>query len=97
MYKQGEGGGLKNSDLALPEGSIAKRRGVKVMMMTMRYEGRKGVRELTKWAPPKPLTPNQVAAPDSSVPWRSSARLSLCFTSYQCCFAAQRSFTFLRK
>jgi len=33
MYKQGEGGGLKNSDLALPEGSIAKRKGVKVMMM----------------------------------------------------------------
>jgi hypothetical protein len=33
MYKQGEG--VKNSDLALPEGSIAERRGVKVMM---RYE-----------------------------------------------------------
>jgi hypothetical protein len=50
MYKQGEGGGLKNSDLALPEGSIAKRRGVKVMMMVVMvtHEGRKWVRELTK-------------------------------------------------
>jgi hypothetical protein len=58
---------VKNSDLALPEGSIAKRRGVKVMMMVMMvmmvgYEGRKWVRELTKWAPPRPPTPNQVAA-----------------------------------
>ena len=67
MYKQGEGGGAENSDLALHEGSIAKRRGVKVtmmvvMMMMMRYEGREGVRELTKWAPPGPLTLSQVGA-----------------------------------
>jgi hypothetical protein len=50
MYKQGEAGrGLKNSDLALSEGSIAKRRGVKVMMMMvmmemmMRSGGRGGI------------------------------------------------------
>jgi hypothetical protein len=40
------GGELKNGDLALPEGSIAKRRGAKVMMMIMmvmkRKEGRGG-------------------------------------------------------
>jgi hypothetical protein len=45
MYKQGEG--VKNSDLALPRGSIMERRGVKVVM---RYEG------LTEW----PLPPDQV-------------------------------------
>jgi hypothetical protein len=41
MYKQGEGRGVKNSDLALPEWSVAKRRGVKVMMV--KSEGRKEV------------------------------------------------------
>jgi hypothetical protein len=54
--KKARPGELKNSDIALPEGSIAKRRGVKVMMMMMvmmvGYEGQKWVRELTKWAPP---------------------------------------------
>ena len=50
MFKQGEGGGLKNSDLALPEGSIAKRRGLEVG------------KELTKWVLPRPLTSSQVGA-----------------------------------
>ena len=35
------GGELKNSDLALPEGSIAKRRGAKVMMRIMMVMKRK--------------------------------------------------------
>jgi hypothetical protein len=37
-------GELENSNLALPEGSIAKRRGVKVMMVMMmkRKEGQEG-------------------------------------------------------
>lgn len=33
MYKQGEGGEAEKRDLALPEGSTPKRRGVGVMMM----------------------------------------------------------------
>jgi hypothetical protein len=44
-YKKGKSGRLKDSDLALPEGSIAKRRGLKVG------------KELTKWVPLRPLTP----------------------------------------
>jgi hypothetical protein len=67
VYKQGEGRGLKNSDLALPEGSIAKRRGVKVIT----YEGQKGVRELTKWGAAKATNPKSSwcanAKADSSV------------------------------
>jgi hypothetical protein len=35
------GGELKNSDLAMPEGSITKRRGAKVMMMIMMVMKRK--------------------------------------------------------
>ena len=41
MHKQGEAGGLKNSDIALPEESIAKRKGMKVG---------KGAEELAKCA-----------------------------------------------
>jgi hypothetical protein len=48
-------GELKNSDLALPEGSIAKRRGAKVMMMILmimmvmkRKEGRGKIRWQTR-------------------------------------------------
>jgi len=46
---------LKNSDLALPEGSIATRSGVKVMKVG---EGARADQR----APPRPLTPNQVGA-----------------------------------
>jgi hypothetical protein len=46
MYKQGEGGGgLKNSDLALPEGSIPKQRGVGMIIMMVMMMGKMKMRE----------------------------------------------------
>jgi hypothetical protein len=45
MYKQGEGGWAKNSDLALPEGSIPKQRGVGIIMMMVMMIGMTKMRE----------------------------------------------------
>jgi hypothetical protein len=65
MYKQGEGGMAENSDLALHEESLAKRKGVKLARVKIWQKGRRAAKatkrcKQTKWAMPATQTPHEI-------------------------------------